>query len=601
MFFNRKGRPIAKAIVFVCVVYFLFVWFPRSSPAPVKQQKRPGKPISRKDPEPPKDAVHLTKHPELNPVPAHIPLPNGPGSIPRIQFDFPPESPEDRTERVRKQEAVKSAFLHAWNGYKDHAWLRDEVAPTSGQFEDTFSGWGATLVDSLDALVIMGLDDELELALEALNEIDFTTTTSREVNVFEIVIRYMGGFLAAHDLTNGKHPILLKKAVELGEMIFNAFDTPNRMPQMRWNWAKSARGEGIWASPRTSLAEIASLTVEFTRLTQLTKDPKYFDAVQRITNNLQEGQATTRLPGMWPTFINAEKLRFEDTSFSVGGCADSAYEYFPKEHILLGGKTDQYQKMYADAIETIKKKVIFRAMTKDADRRALFAADVYVLRGGDSQSLRYAPDHLKCFMGGMVALGAKVFNRPDDMPIARGLTDGCVWAYDVTPTGVMPESFRVSACENIDVCPWDQNKWFADIIGRHIELDEERQRAQQKVDAQRLPPGITDIRDPSYSLRPEALESLFIMYRITGDKSLQDAAWRMFQNIEKATRTKFGHSSIADVRDKEPKLKDKMESFWLAETLKYLYLIFSEPNHISLDEYVLSTEAHPFKRPTGPS
>lgn len=77
------------------------------------------------------------------------------------------------------------------------------------------------------------------------------------------------------------------------------------------------------------------------------------------------------------------------------------------------------------------------------------------------------------------------------------------------------------------------------------------------------------------------------MYRITGDKSLQDAAWRMFQNIEKATRTKFGHSSIADVRDKEPKLKDKMESFWLAETLKYLYLIFSEPNHISLDEYVL--------------
>jgi mannosyl-oligosaccharide alpha-1,2-mannosidase len=77
------------------------------------------------------------------------------------------------------------------------------------------------------------------------------------------------------------------------------------------------------------------------------------------------------------------------------------------------------------------------------------------------------------------------------------------------------------------------------------------------------------------------------MYRITGDKSLQDAAWRMFKNIDKATRTKFGHSSIEDVRDSEPKLSDKMESFWLAETLKYLYLIFSEPSHISLDDYVL--------------
>ena len=128
--------------------------------------------------------------------------------------------------------------MHAWNGYKSHAWMRDEVSPSSGRYEDSFSGWGATLVDSLDALVIMGLDKELEIALEALEHIDFTTTFSREVNVFEIVIRYMGGFLAAHDLTEGKYPILLKKAVELGEMIFNCFDTHNRMPQMRWDWSK---------------------------------------------------------------------------------------------------------------------------------------------------------------------------------------------------------------------------------------------------------------------------------------------------------------------------------------------------------------------------
>lgn len=91
----------------------------------------------------------------------------------------------------------------------------------------------------------------------------------------------------------------------------------------------------------------------------------------------------------------------------------------------------------------------------------------------------------------------------------------------------------------------------------------------------------------------------------------------MFKNIDKATRTEFGHSSINDVRHSKPKHEDKMESFWLAETLKYLYLIFSEPDHISLDDYVLyalfpdvsilslrandflfrSTEAHPFKRP----
>jgi mannosyl-oligosaccharide alpha-1,2-mannosidase len=42
---------------------------------------------------------------------------------------------------------------------------------------------------------------------------------------------------------------------------------------------------------------------------------------------------------------------------------------------------------------------------------------------------------------------------------------------------------------------------------------------------------------------------------------------------------------------------DKMESFWLAETLKYFYLIFAEPGVVSLDDYVLNTEAHPFRRP----
>jgi mannosyl-oligosaccharide alpha-1,2-mannosidase len=75
------------------------------------------------------------------------------------------------------------------------------------------------------------------------------------------------------------------------------------------------------------------------------------------------------------------------------------------------------------------------------------------------------------------------------------------------------------------------------------------------------------------------------MYRITGDKKYQDAAWRMFRNIEKITRTKYAHAAISDVR--EPVQLDYMESFWLSETLKYFYLIFSEPDFISLDEYVL--------------
>ena len=71
----------------------------------------------------------------------------------------------------------------------------------------------------------------------------------------------------------------------------------------------------------------------------------------------------------------------------------------------------------------------------------------------------------------------------------------------------------------------------------------------------------------------------------------------MFESIINATSTEYGHSAIYDVLDSDHFQIDEMESFWLAETLKYFYLLYSTPDVISLDEWVLNTEAHPFKRP----
>jgi mannosyl-oligosaccharide alpha-1,2-mannosidase len=64
----------------------------------------------------------------------------------------------------------------------------------------------------------------------------------------------------------------------------------------------------------------------------------------------------------------------------------------------------------------------------------------------------------------------------------------------------------------------------------------------------------------------------------------------MFEAINNATRTEYAHSAIADVtveNGRETQKLDQCESFWMAETLKYFYLIFSEPDLVSLDEYVL--------------
>lgn len=87
------------------------------------------------------------------------------------------------------------------------------------------------------------------------------------------------------------------------------------------------------------------------------------------------------------------------------------------------------------------------------------------------------------------------------------------------------------------------------------------------------------------------------MYRITGDTTWQDKGWRMFESIIAATQTESGHSAISNVLVQGSDKDDAMESFWFAETLKYFYLLYATPDVINLDEWVLNTEAHPFKRP----
>lgn len=160
----------------------------------------------------------------------------GKSKIPRIQADAPEEAEAARRRRLARRDAVKDSFLHAWDGYKENAWMADEVKPLTGEPKNPFGGWAATLVDALDTLWIMGLEKEFEAAVEAAEKVDFAKTEADLVNVFETTIRYMGGFLAAYELSGKKYDGLLKKAVEVGELLMCAFDTDDRMPIARWDW-----------------------------------------------------------------------------------------------------------------------------------------------------------------------------------------------------------------------------------------------------------------------------------------------------------------------------------------------------------------------------
>ena len=297
---------------------------PPQSPVQSKT-KSPGPAPTAED-----DYIDWSRVPQHYPVDSLRPFPEGPPlDLPKIQYDFGSESSEVKAIRLKRLKAVRESFAHTWEGYSKRAWMKDEVAPLSGGNRDSFGGWAATLVDSLDTLWIMGFKQDFQRAIKDAATINFSRPSGDGINVFETTIRYLGGFLAAYDLSGEK--VLLDKAKELGEVLYFAFDTPNRMPKTPWFWKPAVDGEKQEATSNTLIAELGSLSLEFTRLSQLTGDMRFFDAISRITDMLYEQQNKTQLPGMWPFVVDAKNGNLmHGNSFTLGAMSDSLYEYFPK-------------------------------------------------------------------------------------------------------------------------------------------------------------------------------------------------------------------------------------------------------------------------------
>ncbi|KAH7029002.1 glycoside hydrolase family 47 protein [Microdochium trichocladiopsis] len=565
------------------------------------------------------------RHPVANPTT----LPRGtPLKIPAVQHDFAsdPKPTKERQEILAgRRRAVLKAFVKSWNAYKDKAWMHDELRPVSGWSKDPFGGWAATLVDSLDTLWILGLKKDFYEAVAAVGTIDWEVTKESACNFFETTIRHLGGLLSAYDLSGEK--TLLRKAIELGDMLYAAFDTPTRMPPFWLDFEKAKAGLLV-AGTHDPSASVASSSLEFTRLAQLTGDDKYYDAIDRVTRLLERTQNITQLPGMWPTFfdlsVGLEEVLEKRTGFTfermftLGALADSLYEYLPKMHALLGGQDPVYEQLYRGAMDAVTKNLLFRPMLPGRED-ILFSGTVWIESEGPR--LDAEGQHLTCFVGGMFGLGGKLFGIKEHVTLGERLARGCAWAYNEFPTGVMPEIFNMVACPGLEACAWDEARFKgfrqddededAKEDSRDDSLFSDKKKKKLPKPAP-LPQGFLSARDTRYLLRPEAIESVFLMYRITGKAYYQDVAWRMFESVVAATETPLAFSAIRDVRVLDgglaggsraafvtggSNMADSMESFWLAETLKYFYLVFSDERVVDLDEWVLNTEAHPFRRP----
>ncbi|SGZ30685.1 BQ5605_C049g12430 [Microbotryum silenes-dioicae] len=530
-------------------------------------------------------------------------MPGGEHKRPKVQYTGRIDMSDERVqEEANRREWVKRAFLHAWDGYKTQ-WGHDEVKPVSGGSTDHFNGWGAVIIDSLDTLLIMGLNEEYNLAREHVSAVDFSYTisggtdsnaksppkapeleelvlpTQREpplpmsklydfplrhsMSYFETTIRYLGGLISAYDLSGD--PLMLNRATELGTWMVAGLNTHYAVPNNEF-----LLGENPSNSFHSTawLAEVGSLSLEFTRLSMISGDETYYQAVQRTTNKLDE--VSTKGPShLLPIAVNVASSGPAGGTVSFGACSDSYYEYLIKMAHLLGDYDNgQYARMYKDAIDAAYGSII-RPVGVVPDHRNLIN-----IGDNNSHGSNYVPklEHLTCFAGGMLGLGAKLLARQKDLETGEAFTETCQWAYESSPTGLMPETLLFFPPDDPPV-------------------------PQTKEGPGQPPAGIKQ-SDPSYIGRPETIESVFYMWRITGDRVWQDRGWRMFVDWVSHSIAEFGFAGLTNVNDaNDLGRRDSQESFVLAETLKYYYLLFADREHISLDDYVFNTEAHPFALP----
>ncbi|XP_051267986.1 endoplasmic reticulum mannosyl-oligosaccharide 1,2-alpha-mannosidase isoform X3 [Dicentrarchus labrax] len=445
---------------------------------------------------------------------------------------------------VDRLEAVRDAFRHAWKGYKDYAWGHDELKPISKSFGEWF-GLGLTLIDSLDTMWIMGLKEEFA---EAKNwvEKELSFNKNVDVNLFETTIRVLGGLLSTFHLTGDQ--LFLDKAKDLGSKLMPAFKTPSKIPFSDVNIGKGTAHPPRWTSDST-LAEVTSIQLEFRELSRLTQDPQY----QEVANEVM--RLVHKLPGkhdgLVPMFINTNSGQFTHKGvFTLGARADSYYEYLLKQWIQGGKAEDDLLEDYLQAVEGVKKHLV----RQTGASRLTFV--------GELSHNRFNPkmDHLVCFLPGTLALGAHNGLPGDHMDLAVELTETCHQMYKQMETGLSPE-----------------------IVHFSLQASDGRDVVVKPADRHNL-------------LRPETVESLFYMYRFTKETKYRDWGWDILQSFNNYTKVSDGgYTSINNVRDPvNPGPRDKMESFFLGETLKYMYLLFSDDMELlSLDKYIFNTEAHP--------
>ena len=396
-----------------------------------------------------------------------------------------------------RREQVKGVMRRAWNAYRNYAWGADEIKPVSNRSHDWLR-LGATLVDCLDNLWIMGMMKEFKEAREWVATRLIFTNTARSISMFETVIRILGGLLSAYELS--KDRMFLTKAQDLADRMMYAFDARGRhgLPCTTISLTAQSCAFAQWTGQAAILAEFGTIQLEFKYLAYHTGQRKYWDVVERIMEHLKR---VDKPHGLYPVFMSPSSGSWTSPKITLGALGDSFYEYLIKQWLITNKQETYLREMFDDAMVNIAKLLV----QKSSPSGYVYIAD------WSGSSLTHKMDHLACFAGAMYAVGAQDNGKYDEeyMALAAALSETCFRMYSRTKTGLSPE--------------------FTTFV-----------RGSDMATP----------RTASYNIgRPEAAEAWFYMWYYTRDPKWREMGWKVFEAFEKYAATGSGWTALPDVEN----------------------------------------------------
>ncbi|KAG2422540.1 hypothetical protein HYH02_015427 [Chlamydomonas schloesseri] len=475
-------------------------------------------------------------------------------------------------------------FDHGYTNYMQHAFPKDNLLPISCGGKDWQGGLAITLVDSLDALMLLNRKQDVLDSLELVRQ-ELRFDKDIKVHVFETVIRVLGGLLSGHMLLDrnpgmvGPDPhattwndaraseeehgdggtaadpsaagassgnsssgssrqqqqqqaaegpydgIFLHKAVELADLLLPAFDTPSGLPAL-FVHLKTGAVHDNYNSTCTACA--GTLLLEFGMLTALTGDPIYLEKAEFAAKALYDRRSRLGLVGASLNVVSSQWASREST---IGPGSDSYYEYLLKAYLMFGKSEylEWFAELYSSTMRWMQIPGTFKGYS--------WMVDVHMDNG---RLARPFVSSLGAFWPGMQALAGQ--EREAGVELHANFTA------------------RLA------------HLWVAARGVRH--------RPQQ-----------VHPEDPGYNLRPEHNRVHLPAALPHPGGTRTTCVWPPTSSprLHTHNRVQCGYTQINHVDTGEH--GDLMESYFLSETAKYLYLMFSDAPGL-IDYYVLTTEGH---------